>query len=93
MASGMARRIDPTREAGMNDTSEKVRENRLRRKADRMGLHVVKSRRRDPDALDYGLYMIADNETGGTIHPNYIGQPFALDLDEVEACLEEWERE
>ncbi len=35
-------------------TDEKVRENRLRRMAERRGLTVRKSRRRDPGALDYG---------------------------------------
>ncbi len=33
---------------------QKVRENRLRRMAERRGLTVRKSRRRDPAALDYG---------------------------------------
>jgi len=35
-------------------TGEKVRENRLRRMAERRGLSVHRSRRRDPGALDYG---------------------------------------
>ena len=35
-------------------TEEKVRENRLRRMAERRGLSVHKSRRRDRGALDYG---------------------------------------
>lgn len=35
-------------------SDEKVRENRLRRMAERRGLTVHKSRRRDPAALDYG---------------------------------------
>jgi hypothetical protein len=34
--------------------NEKVRENRLRRMAERRGLTVHKSRRRDRGALDYG---------------------------------------
>jgi ribosomal protein L34 len=41
-------------------TQEKVRENRLRRMATRQGLQLVKSRRRDPRALDYGTYWLVD---------------------------------
>jgi hypothetical protein len=49
MLSGMA-----------SNTQEKVRENRLRRMAARQGLQLVKSRRRDPRALDYGTYWLVD---------------------------------
>ncbi|MFW6124992.1 MAG: hypothetical protein ACOC46_02490 [Pirellulales bacterium] len=66
---------------------EKVRENRVRRKAARRGLRVVKSRRRDPDAIDYGCYMIVDVDmnavvagTAGTQRPNF-------SLDDVEEWL------
>jgi hypothetical protein len=38
--------------------AEKVRENRLRRMADRQGLKLIKSRVRDPYAKDFGLYWI-----------------------------------
>jgi len=43
---------------------DKVRENRIRRMAQRQGLRVVKSRRRDPQALDFGYYYIVDISTG-----------------------------
>ena len=44
-------------------TTEKVRENRLRRMADRQGLALRKSPRRDRRALDYGVYrLINDRE-------------------------------
>ncbi len=43
-----------------SSTQEKVRENRLRRMAARQGLQLVKSRRRDPRALDYGTYWLVD---------------------------------
>jgi hypothetical protein len=43
-----------------SSTLEKVRENRLRRMASRQGLQVLKSRRRDPRALDYGTYWLVD---------------------------------
>ena len=39
-------------------TSEKVRENRLRRMAKRQGLALSKSRRRDPLAIDYGQWRL-----------------------------------
>jgi hypothetical protein len=69
--------------------SEKVREVRLRRMAERQGLELRKSRRRDPNALGYGCWMIVDpfnsnavvaNSAGPTGEPN-------LDLDDVEAYL------
>jgi hypothetical protein len=49
-------------------TDEKVRENRLRRMADRYGYRLVKSRSRDPRNVDYGLYALIDVETGGTVN-------------------------
>ena len=44
-------------------TEEKVMENRLRRVAERRGLRLQKSRRRDKNATDYGVYFLvhADN--------------------------------
>jgi hypothetical protein len=42
----------------MVDQSEKVRENRLRRMADRQGFQLVRSRRRDPLAVDYGWHVM-----------------------------------
>lgn len=68
--------------------AEKVRENRLRQKAKRMGLSVLKSRRRDPQALDFGLFMIVDAYTNGAL----VGSgPFGADmsLDDVETFLAE----
>jgi hypothetical protein len=63
-------------------TPEKVRENRLRRMADRQGLALHKNRRRDPYALDYGLYSLRplDEATPGTPQDD-------LTLDQVEAYL------
>src|SRR5512133_2922908 len=43
-------------------STDKVRENRLRRMAQRQGLQLVKSKRRDPHALEYGRYMVLDDE-------------------------------
>lgn len=39
-------------------SAEKVRENRLRRVAERRGLALTKSRRRDERAVDFGTYQL-----------------------------------
>lgn len=67
--------------------ADKIRENRLRRKADRMGLRLMKSPRRDPDAIDYGMYALVTHDVGGTIHPEGPISPYALDLNEVEEMM------
>lgn len=70
------------------DQETKVRENRLRRAADRQGLRLSKSRSRDPKALDFGLYALIDTETNGTVHPMLANRwSHALTLDEVEQWL------
>ena len=66
--------------------AQKVRENRLRRMAQRQGLRVVKSRRRDPRALGFGGYMIVDPDVNAVI-AGEIDSPRALTLDEVEEWL------
>jgi hypothetical protein len=63
---------------------EKVREDRLRRMAERQGLTLQKSRRRDPRATDYGLYRLLDAKTGA---PASVGDTFRLSLDEIEETL------
>jgi hypothetical protein len=50
--------------AGMDDSERKVWENRLRREALRQGWLLVKSRRRDPRAHDYGLYVLVADKAG-----------------------------
>ena len=66
----------------MKTTKEKVRENKLRRMAARRGLILKKSRRRDPQAFDYGAYWIID------AHMNaLLSESFGLDLDGVEEWL------
>lgn len=64
---------------------DKVRENRLRRMAQRQGLRVIKSRRRDPRALDYGLYELVDEHnhpTGWAWRSDY-----GATIDELEEYL------
>lgn len=68
------------------DTSEKVRENRIRRMAKRQGLYLEKSRRRDPKAVDYGGYMLID-EKSDTVVLGSDGFPYQATLDDVEEYL------
>ena len=66
----------------------KVRENRLRRMADRQRLKLRRSPRRDTHALDYDLYALTYCDgVGGTMHPEGPISIFALDLDQVEQYL------
>ena len=44
-------------------TAEKIREDRLRRRAQRRGYRLENSRCRDPDARDFGGYMLMDADT------------------------------
>src|SRR5260370_1270190 len=67
----------------MTDTVEKVRENRLRRVAERRGLRLEKSRRRDSQAIDYGTYQLVDAGSGAIVSVG--GGP--LNLDAVERQL------
>ena len=64
-------------------SAEKIRENRLRRAAERQGLKLVKSKRRDKRALDYAGWMIANVQTGSI----EAGGHGLLNLDEVERFL------
>lgn len=71
------------------ESSEKVREVRLRRMAERQGLALHKSKRRDPNALGYGCWMIVDPfNSNGVVADSAgpTGEP-SMDLDEVEAYL------
>ena len=69
-----------------SSTREKVRENRLRRMAERQGLRVIKSRRRDPRALDFGTYGLVDVRTN-TLEAGDVNSGYGLTLDQVEAAL------
>lgn len=68
-------------------TEEKVRENRLRRMAERQGLALRKSRRRDERALDYGRYMLVDERTNAVVVGTVpLGRP-CWTLDDIEEYL------
>jgi hypothetical protein len=67
---------------------DSVRENRARRMAARQALRLVKSRSRDPQAIDYGLYALINIQTGGAINPALAGRwPCSWTLEEVEREL------
>jgi hypothetical protein len=68
------------------DNSAKVRENRLRRMAERQGYRLVKSRRRDPLAVDFGRYRV---ETADGVEATRFASTmgWGLTLNEVEERL------
>ncbi len=69
----------------MENTSEAVREARLRRAAKRQEMILQKSRRRDPYAVDYGGYWLVDFNNC-VIYPSNANGMTAT-LDEIEAFL------
>ena len=68
-------------------TDEKVRENRLRRVADRQGLRLAKSRRRDERALDYGCYGLITLEGNVSVFEPVGSSIHVATLDEVSSYL------
>lgn len=66
---------------------DKVRENRLRRMAKRQGLMLVKSRRRDPRAVDYGKYGLVDPYNNAWVFGIDVTQRIEATLDEIEGYL------
>lgn len=67
-----------------------MRENRVRRMAERQRLALQKARRRDPNAWDYGTYQLVDVDNNTIVLHNFaVGQGYGLGLDEIEAFLSE----
>jgi hypothetical protein len=67
---------------------DKVKENRLRRIAERRGFSLEKSRRRDPKAPDFGRFRLLDVRENKTV----LGGeplPFSATLDDIEHWLGE----
>lgn len=62
------------------DNETKARENRMRAAAQRQGLLLTKSRRRDPRALDYNTWTLVDLEDYDVVDE-------LMTLDEVESHL------
>jgi hypothetical protein len=71
------------------DTRTKVRENLLRRMADRQRLQLQKSRRRDPNALDYGTYWLTDpgNSNALVFPAGEMSAQIGAELDEIGTFL------
>jgi hypothetical protein len=70
------------------DQADKVRENKLRRMADRQGMRLTRSRSRDERAVDYGLYSLVDVQTNGVVNEPIAGRWIhSWTLDEVEDYL------
>ena len=65
----------------------KSSENRLRRIAKRRGYILRKSPRRDPGALDYGLYAVVDIQTKELAHPRGVISDYALTVALVDQLL------
>lgn len=68
------------------DQELKIKENRLRRMADRQGLALIKSKRRDPRSLDWQRFMIVD-KFSNRIVAGELNSPQSLSIDEVEQFL------
>ena len=68
-------------------TAEKIRENRLRRMAERQGFVLRKSRRRDPRAVDYRRFYLTDRLSGEIVSGYRPGLGPEYTLDEIEAYL------
>lgn len=69
----------------MTGVEYKTYENRVRRAAERQGLRLEKSRRRDPRAVDYGTYRLVDPATNTVTLSMPSG--FGLSLTEVDREL------
>ena len=67
----------------MSVTLDKVRENRVRRMAERHGLTLRKSRRRDARAWDFGNYWLMDADRHALVFPDVHGGS----LDDMERYL------
>jgi hypothetical protein len=68
--------------------NQKVRENRLRRMADRQGYRLEKSRARDPRDLTFGGYQLINIEIGGVDFGwGNANRGYAASLDEIEEYL------
>jgi hypothetical protein len=74
---------------GMSPDTDKTRETRLRRMAERRGLRLQKSPRRDTGAWDFGTYQLADAREGWVVAEQMAGQGYGMSLDDVEEWLNE----
>ena len=83
MVSGMNDDIPTVEEIeAMTDLEYKVLENRLRRAAERQGLRLEKSRRRDTRAIDWGTYQLVD-PYNNTLIAYGLQSGYGLDLSDI----------
>lgn len=68
----------------MSPDTAKTRETRLRRLAERRGLRLQKSPRRDPRASDFGTYQLVDAREGWIVAEQPAGQGYGMTLDDIE---------
>ena len=68
-------------------SAEKTQEVRVRRRAERQGLRLEKSRTRDPRALDYGTYRLVDAHTESIVLGSYLRRGYGATLDQCERYL------
>jgi hypothetical protein len=71
----------------MSPDTGKTREIRLRRQAERRGLRLQKSPRRDTRAWDFGTYQLVDARERWVVAEQMTGQGFGMSLDDVEEWL------
>jgi hypothetical protein len=71
----------------MVEGGEDVREDRLRRLAERQGLTLLKAPQRDPRVSSHGTYMLVETDTASV---KASGSPagYGLTLDEIEDVLD-----
>lgn len=69
------------------ETAEKTHENLIRRRLTRRGLMLRKSRRRDPDACDYGMLWVVDPERNCVVFGHQYQQ--RITLVDIEAWLDD----
>jgi hypothetical protein len=68
-------------------TTEKLGEGRVQDMAERRGMRLHRSRRRDPTASDYGRYMLKDTNTRVIVAGTTNTGRARWTLDDVEAYL------
>jgi hypothetical protein len=71
----------------MAEDDEDLREDRLRRVAERRGLTLLKSPQRDSQHSSYGTYMLVETDSA-TIKVSGSPAGYGLTLDDVEDVLE-----
>lgn len=69
-------------------SEDQVLENRLRRTLQRRGYRLMKSRRRDVQAIDYGGYMIIDASMNAVVDGGS-PYPYSMSLEQVVSWVDD----